>query len=452
MNRDFKLPDLGEGVHEGQIMSIMVAEGQSVREDEPLIEVETDKARVEIPSPYTGTVARVHVSEQQLVHVGDVMISFSDGSEGLTPPETTSTASAAKSVAASTVIPPTAPQQRRVVAAPSVRRLARQRGIDLAGIQGSGPGGRIHLCDLDTSVAETTVPVTATPAPVEAATPVTDPVRPQPLVAGTTPASPQVMSPTEMQASTGLTLDEIPGGRPDHDQYGPVIRQPLSQARHTIARIMSQSWATIPHVTDTDDADVTDLEALRKAHQNASNPQRKVTMLCFLVRAIVRGLEKFPIFNASVDESTGDIIYRQYINVAIGVETERGLVAPVIHNTNHLSILQIADALDIISSNARSASFAVNDTRGGTYTISNAGAVGGSRYSTPIITPPQVAVLAAGRMRLMPWVVDGEIKPRLIMPLSHSIDHRIIDGGKEIPFLQFVIGQLQNPLEFVLSS
>lgn len=445
MTRDFILPDLGEGVHEGQIMSIMVAEGQSVREDEPLIEVETDKARVEIPSPYTGIVARVHVSEQQLVHVGDVMFSFSDGSEApdVAPQKTTAPAPITTPITSS----PQTPQQSRVVAAPSVRRMARQRGIDLAGLQGSGPGGRIHLCDLDSNIV---VP----PAAVEISSPlrVSPPPAPASSVAGAPSPPPQVIHAANLPPSPALSLSEIPGGRPDQDQYGLVIRQPLSQARHTIARIMSQSWATIPHVTDTDDADVTDLEALRKAHKNATHPERKITMLCFLVRAVTRALERFPIFNASVDENTSEIVYRQYINLAIGVETERGLVAPVIHNTNQLSILHIADALDVISSNARSASFAVNDTRGGTYTISNAGALGGSRYSTPIITPPQVAVLAAGRMRLMPWVVDGEIKPRLIMPLSHSIDHRIIDGGKEIPFLQFVIAQLQNPLEFILSS
>ncbi|MDG2054267.1 MAG: dihydrolipoamide acetyltransferase family protein [Phycisphaerales bacterium] len=448
MTRDFILPDLGEGVHEGQIMSIMVAEGQSVREDEPLIEVETDKARVEIPSPYTGTVARVHVSEQQLVHVGDVMFSFSDGSEAtdVAPQSTTAPAPAAPIKTPITPSPQTS-QQRRIVAAPSVRRMARQRGIDLTNVQGSGPGGRIHLCDLDSNdvvppaAAEISSPVRVSPLPV-----------PPSSVAGSPSPPPQVINAANLPTSPALSLSEIPGGRPDQDQYGMVIRQPLSQARHTIARIMSQSWATIPHVTDTDDADVTDLESLRKAHKNTSHPERKITMLCFLVRAVTRALERFPIFNASVDENTSEIVYRQYINVAIGVETERGLVAPVIHNTNQLSILHIADALDVISANARSASFAVNDTRGGTYTISNAGAIGGSRYSTPIITPPQVAVLAAGRMRLMPWVVDGEIKPRLIMPLSHSIDHRIIDGGKEIPFLQFVIAQLQNPLEFVLSS
>ena len=448
MTRDFILPDLGEGVHEGQIMSIMVAEGQSVREDEPLIEVETDKARVEIPSPYTGTVARVHVSEQQLVHVGDIMFSFSDGSEAteVAPQRTTAPAPAAQ-IQTPITPPRQTSQKRRIVAAPSVRRMARQRGIDLTNVQGSGPGGRIHLCDLDSNdampppAAEISAPVPVSPMPV-----------PPSSVAGSPSPPPQVINAANLPTSPALSLSEIPGGRPDQDQYGMVIRQPLSQARHTIARIMSQSWATIPHVTDTDDADVTDLEALRKAHKNTSHPEQKITMLCFLVRAVTRALERFPIFNASVDENTSEIVYRQYINVAIGVETERGLVAPVIHNTNHLSILHIADALDVISANARSASFAVNDTRGGTYTISNAGAIGGSRYSTPIITPPQVAVLAAGRMRLMPWVVDGEIKPRLIMPLSHSIDHRIIDGGKEIPFLQFVIAQLQNPLEFVLSS
>jgi pyruvate dehydrogenase E2 component (dihydrolipoamide acetyltransferase) len=244
-------------------------------------------------------------------------------------------------------------------------------------------------------------------------------------------------------------------------------------ARKTIARNMVQSWTTIPHVTDQDDADVTELDRLRKGYPSAANNNRKLTLLPFIVRAVAQALTRHPIFNATFDDEQQAIAYFNEINIAIGVHTERGLVAPVIRNADRLSVIQLADAVDAIVEKARSATFSVNETRGGTYTISNAGAFGGSRYSTPIIAPGQCAVLAAGKARWMPWVVESEgitggppvplnskelrvpvtrvqmlppqIMPRLILPLSHSFDHRIADGGQEIAFLQDVIGQLENP-------
>lgn len=227
---------------------------------------------------------------------------------------------------------------------------------------------------------------------------------------------------------------------------------PLTQARKTIAGVMAQSWSTIPHATDCDDADVTELEKLRKGYSGAmpDGSDRKLTMLAFVIRAVARAIQRFPDFNGYFDGEKGQIVYRRYVNIGVGVHTERGLIVPVLREADRMSIPQISDELAVIADKARTASFAVNDTRGGTYTISNAGAMGGSRYSTPIITPGQAAVLAIGRSKMMPWVVDGQVTPRLIMPLSHSIDHRMLDGGQEIAFMRQVIGDLENPARLLL--
>lgn len=430
---DFKLPDLGEGVHEGQVVKIHVSEGDSIREDEPLMEVETDKASVEIPSPCTGIVQRVHVKENEIAHVGNVMFTFdtADATPGETPsPPAESSSTPAPTPAPAAVRTP-AGSGRRTPASPSVRKLARVHGLDIATIGGSGPGGRVTRADVESAAAGTTGPVLETPTPEHA-----------PAVT-ITPAPSRPLAPVRMD---GPDIE----GREDSDAWGAIIRQPISQARKTISTAMSTSWQTIPHVTDCNDADITELEAMRRAFNDPDNPDRRVTTLAFVVRAVCRALHAIPILNASLDMSTGEVIYRRYINIGIGVDTGRGLIAPVIRDADRMSVGEIADSLEVISANARSASFGVNDTRGGTYTISNAGAMGPTRYSTPIIQPGQVACLALGRARKMPWVVDDEIVARLILPLSHSMDHRLVDGGREIPFIGHIIEDLQNPMRFMV--
>jgi len=436
---EFTLPDLGEGVHEGQILRMHVQEGQLVREDDPLMEVATDKAAVDIPSPVTGRVTAVHVAEQQLVHVGDVMVTF-DAEGALTA------TSAAPTDAAPTV-PPASPESsktrvatsRRRPASPSVRRLARESGVDLETVRGSGPGGRITRQDVEqatTARREPAAPTKARPAPPEA-----------PMVAAAPPATP--VAATRIPPPSSAATSAI-DGTPDTDQYGAIVRQNLSQARRTIARVMQTSWQTIPHVTDSNDADITDLEAMRRDFTDAEHPDRRVTTLAFVIRAVCRSLIKHPILNAVLDESQDEVVFREYVNIAIGVETPRGLVAPVIHNAHLMGVGELSDHLGVIAHNTRTGAFSIDDTRGATYTISNAGAMGRTRYSTPIITPGTVACLAVGRARKMPWVVDDEIVPRLILPLSHSMDHRLVDGGREIPFIGHVIDDLEHPMRFAL--
>ncbi len=403
---DFKLPDLGEGVHEGQILAVHVREGQSISEDDLLLEVETDKAAVEIPSPCTGVVATVHVKDKQLVHVGDVMVTFNTAAE------------------VETVAPPShiASTTTGVRSSPSVRKLARNLGLDIFTITGSGPGGRITRTDVEN--------IAAKPGATEVVDTTITRIRTQP-------------TPT-------LTVESEIEGVQEQNEFGIVIRQPMSQARKSISKAMSHAWETIPHVTDCNDADITDIDALRKNFKDPDQPNLTLTLLPFVLKAVCRSLKKYPILNAAICEKSGDVLFRQYINIAIGVDSERGLIAPVIRNVEHMSIGEISAHLDQVIANARSASFTIADTKGATYTISNAGAVGRTRYSTPIIQKNTVACLAIGRARLMAWVIDDEIVPRLILPLSHSIDHRLIDGGKEIPFIEHLMNDLEHPMRFAV--
>lgn len=472
--RDFKLPDLGEGVHEGQVIRVLVKAGDIVREDQPLMEVETDKAAVAIPSPFAGPVAQVHVSDGQMVHVGDVMFTFGESSKS--NPSKGPAASAARVGASSGPVvaargpvasDSTAKPQaavggaRHKPASPATRKLARTMGIDIETVNGTGPGGRVQRGDLELArpplpsgeglgVRERTATVAVVAPPLRVMP------SPQPSPGGRgseTPVAARVIHAPLPESAVA----ELPAGRDETDSHGPVRRVALSQARKAIANVMTQSWTTIPHATDCDDADVTELEKLRKGYTDpeAGAAGRKITMLAFVVRAVVRALQRFPDFNAHFDQDKGEIVYKRFINIAMGVHSERGLVPMVIRDADRMTIPQLSDEINRLGEMARTATFSVNDTRGGTYTISNAGAMGGSRYSTPIITPGQAAVLAVGRTRWMPWVIEQEngnrgLAPRLIMPLSHSIDHRLLDGGHEIQFMQHVIADLQNPARLLL--
>jgi len=411
---EFKLPDLGEGVHEGQILAVHVVEGQEISEDSPLLEVETDKAAVEIPSPCTGTVSTIHVKEKQLVHVGDVMITFSTD----TPNSASPTAPPKPTVVSSPE--PVLKKTSAVRSSPSVRKLARRLGIDIGSIVGTGTGGRVTRQDIENADAK-------------------------PVVIDATP-----ITTTRPEVQPTLTLETEIEGVQEQTEFGIVIRQPMSQARKAISRAMSHAWETIPHVTDCNDADITDIDKMRREFKDPDQPNLKLTLLPFVLKAICRSLQKYPILNAAICTETGDVLFRQYVNIAIGIDSERGLIAPVIRDVEHMSVGEISAQLDQITANARSASFSIADTKGATYTVSNAGAVGRTRYSTPIIQADTVACLAVGHARLMPWVVENEIVPRLILPLSHSIDHRLIDGGREIPFIEHLINDLEHPMRFAV--
>ena len=469
----FHLPDLGEGVHEGQVLRILVAAGEPVQEDQPLMEVETDKSAVEIPSPYSGIVTSWHVEEKQIVNVGDLMVSF--GVEGDAAPaiETpvasapaaadisdTATTNVASAMSAPTPAAAPAPSGARPPASPAVRMLARRLGLDLMSIRGTGPRGRILRSDVQAASNGSGTPAVSSPSPVTTM-PATSATARQtsPLAMAITPAAHPIMPPaTPVAALTPAPASPAAGPSPamlaaavpadarrETDAFGAIMRSPISMTRRSIARIMTESVRTIPHVTDCDDADLTKLNALRREYNASVDPSMKVGMLPFMVRAVARALTVFPLFNAAFDAEKDELVFHDYMHIAIGMQTPRGLVAPVLRDAHNKSVQQLARDIDAMTAKARSGSFDSSDAAGATYTISNAGAMGGSRYSTPIITPPQVAVLAIGKSREIPWVVDGAVVPRLIAPFSHSMDHRVIDGAVEIAFMRHIIEDIESP-------
>jgi len=441
MATEFKLPDLGENIASGDVVTVFVSEGDVVKPGQALLEVETDKAVIEVPCPPGGRIAKVLVKKGETVKVGQplVVIEAAGAAAPATPAAAAPAAAAAPVPAAATkpapaaapvpVPPPAAVPVKPVPApaapasvaepvaaavqtvepaGPAVRRLARELGVDLAAVRGSGPGGRIVREDVIAAVRQ----------------------------AGGTGSGGR-----GQRASTST----------ERDDWGPIRREQMSRMRKTIAANMVRSVQTIPHLTNYDDADVTELEALRKASapEYAKN-NLKLTALAFVIKAVSLSLRQHPAVNASIDPEKGEIVYKEYVNVGLAVDTPRGLVVPVLRDCDSLSIPQIAQAIADTAEKAKNAQYGIEDLRGGTFTISNLGAVGGT-YSTPIINWPEVAILLLGRSRKMPVVHDDKIEPRLMMPLSLSYDHRLIDGAMAARFLNEVIGYLESPGRLLLA-
>lgn len=427
---EFKLPDLGENVESGDIVSVLVNEGDTISAEQGVFEVETGKAVVELPCPHAGRIAKIHVQKGTKVKVGETLLTL-DGANGSgTQPATKAAPAAAapadKNGAAAGSAPAKAepakpavsgrmpaPTHKTPPAGPATRRLARELGVDLSTIAGTGPGGRIT--EDDVRGAKASRPSTTSTA---------------------APTKPAVVLPVGEGA----------------DNWGPIRRETMPRIRKTIAVNMAKSSSTIPHVTNFDDADVTDLENLRKnGLANFVDPSIKLTMMPFIIKAVANALKLHPNINCSIDVDAEQITYKQYVNIGIAVDTERGLVVPVIRDADKLSIPAIAKQLMEIAVKARDGKLTLDEMRGGTFTISNLGAVGGV-YSTPIINPPEVAILLTGRSRKLPVVMeDDSIKSRLMMPMSLSYDHRIIDGATAARFLNEVMGFLKMPGRMLLT-
>ena len=444
MATEFKLPDLGENIASGDVVTVFVSAGDVVKPGQPLLEVETDKAVIEVPCPPGGRVASVLVKKGDTVKVGQTLVTLEPATGGAaaapvpaTPAPVAAPAAAPAKPAA--VAPAAAPAPAPVVAkpapapapapiaasapepeprggtatavepaGPAVRRLARELGVDLGRVRGSGPGGRIVREDVVAAVRQASA---AGPS-----------LRPR--------------------ADTGAT---------ERDDWGPIRREQMSRMRKTIAANMVRSVQTIPHLTNFDDADVTELEHLRKASAaEYAKSNLKLTALSFVIKAVSLSLRQHPSVNATIDPEKGEIVYKDYVNVGLAVDTPRGLVVPVLRNCDQLSIPQIAQAIADTAEKAKNAQYGLEDLKGGTFTISNLGAVGGA-YSTPIINWPEVAILLLGRSRKMPVVHDDKIESRLMMPLSLSYDHRIIDGAMAARFLNEVIGYLESPGRLLLA-
>ena len=438
----FTLPDLGENIDSGDVVSVLVAPGDTVKPGQAVLEVETDKAVIEVPCPPGGVVKEVLVKKGETVSVGQQLLSLEAAGAAAAAPSAAAAATpppAEKPAAAQPAAPQAVPAPQPVAVAapapatepapvvqsngkaaaesghqaaaepagPAVRRLARELGVDLARVAGSGPSGRIVREDVVAAVRR----------------------------GGGGGTAPQ-------QAAAG-------GG--ERDEWGAIHREQMSRMRKTIAANMVRSVSTIPHLTNFDDADVTELERLRKeSAAEYAKTDVKLTALAFVVKAVSLSLRQHPVVNASVDMEKGELIYKDYVNVGLAVDTPRGLVVPVLRDCDRQSIPHIAQEIAQTAEKAKNAQYGVEDLRGGTFTISNLGAIGGS-YSTPIINWPEVAILLIGRSRKLPVVVDDRIEPRLMMPLSLSYDHRVIDGALAARFLKEVIGYLESPGRLLLA-
>ena len=456
---EFKLPELGENIESGDVVKVLVEEGQTIAANDGIVEIETEKAVVEIPCPHAGKVARLHVTKGQTVKVGQVLATIEPESESPSgPPEPhpaapATTPAADHSRAKPPLEPPGSPAEQRAVtsnepptaipAGPAARRVARELGVDLRAVVGSGLRGRITVEDVRAATAIASMAVSSAIRGAQAGAPATG-------AAGWTAASEAARTGAAGKTAAELLAPVEPPGDPGQDAFGPVRRQRMPRIRQTIAEQMSLSASTIPHVTNFDDADVTDLDALRQSVPPGYLGENvKLTLMPFAIKAVGMALRRHPILNASLETGTLEIVYKQYVNIGIAVDTPRGLVVPVLRGPDALPIPEIARQLAGIAQRAREAQFTIEETRGGTFTISNLGAVGGT-YSTPIIRVPEAAILLLGRSRWLPVARHGQVVARLMLPLSLSYDHRLVDGAAAGRFLNDVIELLESPGRLLL--
>lgn len=407
---EFVLPDVGEGLEEGEIVSWLVAPGDTVARDQPLVEVQTDKALVELPSPVAGQIVSLAFAAGDIVKVGQILVVLEDSRSGdpapHSPPPATSLATDPPSASASPGGAPAA----RPKAAPAVRKLALDRGVDLATITGSGPGGRILATDVEAAAA---------PAP---ATGVPD----------------HGIGAVRNAGSAAGPSGEIGWMEPG--------RHPLRGIRRVTAEAMARSWSEIPHLTTLDEIDAAGLLAARRRLADAGID---TTIGALLVAAVARGLRRYPVFNASLEgtseDSGGTIVIHPGCNIGLAVATADGLVVPVIRQADRRPLADLAAEVRRLTTAARNRRVGVAELRGGTFTISNWGAIGG-RYATPLIRPPEVGIMGFGAIEQRPFVIDGEVKARPTLPWSLSADHRLIDGDVSTAFSQYVTGLLADPI------
>jgi pyruvate dehydrogenase E2 component (dihydrolipoyllysine-residue acetyltransferase) len=421
MVESFRLPDLGEGIHEGEVIAVLVSVGDEVKEGDLIIEVETDKAAVEIPSPFTGTVQEVRVKPDDVVTVGQVLITFGDA-EAIEPVAAKMPVEPAIEVAYQ---PPAGREQAPVPASPATRRLARELEVDLRQVQPTGPGGRVTNQDVR-SFAEKAAEAETKPETTE--------------------------KPAKAASSATIEAPELP----DFAKWGPVETIPLRSIRRTTSRQMALAWSQIPHAVSQDMADITKLESFRQKHKGEIQDKGgKLTSIVFVLKAVVTALKMFPYFNSTLDKAAGEIILKHYYHLGVAVDTDNGLVVPVIRDVDRKSIAEISIELKERVQKARSRKISLEEMQGGTFTITNAGALGGGQF-VPIINYPQVAILGMGAARLQPVVVENEkrepeIVPRLMMPVVVCIDHRVLDGSDAIRFLKTVIDALEDPEELMMT-
>lgn len=430
---DLKLPHLGEGADSGTVVNLFVKEGDQVAKDQPILELENEKAVATIPSTAAGTVTKVFVKAGDKISVGQRILTLSD--TGAAPAAPVAKAKAEPSPKAKSPEPelepaesstepepmaagPAAAESRPdvpVAAAPSIRKLARDLGLDLTKVRGSARGGRIVLEDVRAYIQ-----------------------RLQRLA-----AQPKIAAP-------GGTAAVAPKPAPeqiDFSKWGPVSKKPLSPLRQVIARRMLENWNAVPHVTQFDAADITDLNALRKKYAPAYEKKgARLTLTSFALKAVVEALKKHPVFNSSLDEVAQELVVKEYYHLGVAVDTEAGLIVPVIRDVDKKSLLELSIELETLALKARDRKVSAEELKGGTFTISNQGGIGGAHF-TPIVNKPEVAILGLGRGALKPVILGDKVEPRLMMPMGLSYDHRVIDGGAAARFIVDLVKAFEGVAE-----
>jgi pyruvate dehydrogenase E2 component (dihydrolipoyllysine-residue acetyltransferase) len=448
---EFKVPELGENVAGGDVTRVMVNVGDTIKRDQPVLELETDKATIEVPSSVAGVVKDIRIKKGEKIKVGAVVLTVDEaGGNGASAAAAAPADSAAavkteapkaeevkpaeaskqdapkpesKVVAmpqrqpAEPSAPAPAPRVERsgapAPAAPSVRRLAREIGVDVHEVQGTGPAGRISQEDVKEHAR-------------------------------------RILS-SVGSAGAGAVVGAARAARalPDFQKWGEVDRQPWSNIRRATSEHLSYAWNTIPHVTQFDKADITALEELRKKFKDqVAKAGGNLTVTAMLVRIIATAVKKFPQFNASIDPERGELIYKKFVNVGVAVDTDRGLLVPVIRNADQKNIQEIAIEINQLAAKARDKKLSLEEMSGGGISISNLGGIGGTAF-TPIVNWPEVAILGVSRGALEPVWKDGQFVPRLMLPLSLSYDHRVIDGADGMRFMKWLVDTIEQP--FLLS-
>jgi pyruvate dehydrogenase E2 component (dihydrolipoamide acetyltransferase) len=454
---DFTLPELGENIASGDVLRVLVKPGDTLTKDQPVLELETDKATIEVPSSVAGQVKEVKVKVGDKVKVGQAILSVDGGAAKGDAPAAEAAKTAAPAKAPSAPAPPApapaapapaaaakpAPKEeedtrpvvqpsQKVVdinrgarqaaepsepdfpvapAAPSVRRMARELGVDIGQVAGSGPGGRISIDDVKAHTKKLVTTVAA-----------------------------------------GGAVAGVAEALPDFTRWGAIDRQPMRAVRRKTAEHLSAAWATIPHVTQHDAADITSLEELRKKYaKQVEAAGGNLTVTAIAVKICAAALKVFPQFNSSIDLAANEIIYKKFVNIGIAVDTDRGLLVPVIRDADTKSITQISVELSQLSERARNRKISLDEMQGGCFSISNLGGIGGTLF-TPIVNAPEVAILGISRGRMEPvYNKDtGQFVPRLMLPLSLSYDHRVIDGADGIRFLRWVVEAIEQPFLLAL--
>ncbi len=458
MAQEFRLPELGENIDSIQVVQVMVSTGGSVSVDDPVLELETDKATIEVPSTVAGTVAAVHVNPGDSLEPGQLIFSLAEEGDGSgqqeedreeaaasnaqasgaassdseagdteAPPPSEAAASEAESAdAAEPPLPPAAEDVplpppsgitgatggRKVPAAPSVRRFAREIGIDLTAVKGTGPQGRVSKDDVKRHSRQLNQARDAGPVP---GVPVVPPL-------------------------------------PDFAKWGPVERKKMRVIRSKTAEHMTLSWSQVPHVTLYDKADISELDVLRKKYAPLAEKEGgKLTMAVMVCKIVAHALRRFPMFNASADIAMREIIYKQYVHLGVAVNTPRGLMVPAIRDADKKNMVELAAEIQAIAGKCRDGSITLEEIAGSTFTITNLGRICGE-YFTPIVNYPEVGILGIGRAKEEACVVEGQIAARMMLPLSLSFDHRVIDGADGAAFLGWIRDAIQEPLMLALDG